>query len=123
MVALARLALAKALCVVFMPSARRTGPLTTMKGALPPVLAVLPCNAYSGWHIALTTATMTGKYSGRQPAITAAIAIFSAVMLRRRTGSTPITSAALRAQLARKCATASSVGAPTGKPSVQPLRW
>ena len=26
------------------------GPLTTMKGALPPVLAVLPCSAYSGWH-------------------------------------------------------------------------
>ena len=42
MLALARLALASALCVEFMPSLPRIGPFTTMKGALPPVLAVLP---------------------------------------------------------------------------------
>ena len=45
MVALARLPLPSALCVQFMPIFWRIGPLTTMNGALPPVLAVLPCKA------------------------------------------------------------------------------
>ena len=42
-VALARLPWPKALWVAFMPITVRTGPLTTMNGALPPVLALLPC--------------------------------------------------------------------------------
>ena len=42
---------------------------------LPPVLAVLPCKAYSGRHMACRMAMVTAKYSGRQPAITAAIAV------------------------------------------------
>ena len=48
MVALARLPLASALCVAFMPMRRRMGPLTTTNGALPPVLAVQPCSPNSG---------------------------------------------------------------------------
>ena len=122
-VALARLALASALWVVFMASLVRIGPFTTMKGALPPVLAVLPCSPSSGWHSALMIATTTGMYSGRHPAINAAMAIFSAVMRRRRTGSTPMVSLALRLAAARNFITPSSVGGTMGNPSVQPLRW
>ena len=95
-VALARLPLPSTLWVAFMPSARRTGPFTTTNGALPPVLAVLPCRPNSGSHIALTIAITTGRYSGRQPAITAAMATFSAVIRRRRTGSMPTTSSGAR---------------------------
>ena len=73
--------------------------------------------------MALTIATVTGKYSGRQPAMTEAIATFSALMLRRRTGSTPMMSEGARRAAARNRATASSVGGTTGRPSVQPLRW
>src|SRR5207253_4899994 len=76
MVAFARLALASALCVAFMPIAFRIGPLTTMNGALPPVEAETPCSPYAVSHSARTTASTTGMYSGRQPAITAAIATF-----------------------------------------------
>ena len=60
MVALARLPLANTLCVAFMPMALRTGPLTTMNGALPPVLAVLPCMLNRSWHMARSTAATTG---------------------------------------------------------------
>ena len=122
-VALARLALASALCVLLKPSRLRTGPLTMIRGALPPVLAVQPCMPNSGWHIALMTARTTGMYSGRQPAMTAAMATFSALMLRRRTGSTPTRSSALQRPACRNARTASSVGGTIGKPSVQPLRW
>src|SRR5437660_9949675 len=76
MVAFARLALASALCVAFMPIAFRIGPLTTMNGALPPGEAETPCSPYAVSHSARTTASTTGMYSGRQPAITAAIATF-----------------------------------------------
>jgi hypothetical protein len=62
-------------------------------------------------------------YSGRHPAITAAIATFSAVMRRRRTGSTPTTSAGPNPLASTKRRTRSSVGGTIGRPSVQPLRW
>jgi Na+/H+ antiporter NhaD/arsenite permease-like protein len=123
MLALARLALAKALCVAFMPIAVRTGPFTTIIGALPPVLAVLPCRPNCGSHIAFTTARTTGMYSGRQPAITAAMATFSAVMRRRRTGSTPTSSSGCSPTAARNTRTRSSVGGTTGRPSVHPFCW
>ncbi len=122
-VALARLPLASALWVAFIPISRRIGPFTTTKGALPPVLAVQPCSPYSGWHTALTTATTTGMNAGMHPAITAAIAAFSAVMRRRRTGSTPTTSPGSSDAAPRKRRTRSSVGGTIGSPSVQPLRW
>ena len=106
-----------------MPIAVRIGPLTTMNGALPPVLAVLPCRPNSGTHIACTIATTTGMYSGIPPAITAAIATFSAVMRRRRTGSTPTTSSGASATTSTNRRTASSVGGTIGSPSVQPFCW
>ncbi len=60
MVAFARLALASALCVAFMPIAFRIGPLTLMNGALPPVEAETPCSPYAASHSARTTASTTG---------------------------------------------------------------
>ena len=122
-VALARLPFARTLCVAFIPMAVRIGPLTTMNGALPPVLAVLPCSPNSGTHIACTIATTTGMYSGSAPAITAAIATFSAVMRRRRTGSTPTTSSGASRTAPTNRRTASSVGGTIGSPSVQPFCW
>ena len=38
-----------------------------------------PCRLNDGSHAASTAASTTGKYSGRQPAMTALIAIFSTV--------------------------------------------
>ena len=67
-----------------------------------------------------TAATTTGMCSGRQPAITALIATFSAVIATCRfvmkaicaSGSSPTASSIAR--------TAGSVGGTTGRPSVQP---
>ena len=91
-VALARLALASALCVAFMPSSRRIGPLTTSSGALPPVLAEQTVQAGRPRRTSPASAVATtGKDGGRQPAMTASQATFSAVSGRRRTVSMPIT--------------------------------
>ena len=64
-----------------------------------------------------------GINAGVQPAITAAIATFSALMLRRRTGSTPITMLASSRAASRKRAISGAVGGTIGRPSVQPLSW
>ena len=90
MTAVARSLLPSALNVPSIPSSRRTSPLTTMKTAQPPVLAVAPCRVNSSRSIAASAATTTGKCTGRQPAITALTATFSAVIARARTGSTPM---------------------------------
>ena len=92
-------------------------------GFYEPVLAVLPCSPNSGTHIACTIATTTGMYSGSAPAITAAIATFSAVMRRRRTGSTPTTSSGASRTAPTNRRTASSVGGTIGSPSVHPFCW
>ena len=47
--------------------------------AAPPVVACTPAMLKAGSIRALVAATTTGKYSGRQPAITALIATFSRV--------------------------------------------
>ena len=60
-----------------------------MKTAHPPVLAVAPWSVNSSRSIAASAVTTSGKCSGRQPAITALTAAFSAVIARARTGSTP----------------------------------
>ena len=62
-----------------------------------------------------------GKYSGRQPAITALIAAFSAVTARSRTGSWSSTSPAFHGPAASIASTSVSVGGTTGRPSVQPF--
>src|SRR5262245_10555637 len=60
-------------------------------------------------------------YCGKQPAITAFIAIFSTVAGAQRGGTTPITSCGFRLTAAIISPTRSSVGGMIGKPSVQPF--
>ena len=122
MTALARAPPPRALSVALRPMARRTGPLTMTSGALPPVLAALPCSRYAGSHMASTAAATTGRSSGRQPAITAFTATFSAVMTRPRTGSTPRIDSGSSSASSRLRRTSSGVGGTIGSPSVQPLR-
>ena len=55
--------------------------------------------------------------------MTAAIATFSAVMRRRRTGSMATMSAGASPTASRKRRTRASVGGTTGRPSVRPSRW
>ncbi len=69
---------------------------------------------------ARTAATTTGKYSGRQPAITALIAACSAVTVTSRVGTVPRTASGARPAVARKASTFSGVAGTTGRPSVQP---
>ncbi len=88
--AVARSLLPSALNVPPAPSSRRIGPFSTTSTAQPPVLAVAPCIRKSSCIIAIQAVTTTGKCMGRQPAITALTASFSAVMARPRTGSMPI---------------------------------
>ena len=90
MTAVARSLLPSALNVPSIPISRRASPLTTTNTAQPPVLAVAPCRVNSSRSIAVSAVTTMGKCAGRQPAITALTATFSAVMARARTGSTPM---------------------------------
>src|SRR5437763_1765525 len=60
-------------------SLARRGPFTTTSGAGALVVAETPCRSKASSHTASTAATTTGRYSGRQPAITALTAIFSTV--------------------------------------------
>ena len=69
---------------------------------------------------ASTAATTTGKYSGRQPAITAFVASFSRVASPFFGGSTATTSFAGFPYAASIAATRSWVGGTIGSPSVQP---
>src|SRR5947208_1288321 len=61
------------------PSRPAIGPLTMTIGAAPPVVHAVEPTWKSGWSTARTLASTTGKYSGRQPAITAFAATFSTV--------------------------------------------
>src|SRR5215468_7117974 len=60
-------------------------------------------------------------YCGKQPAMTAFMAIFSTVAGAQRGGTIPITSCGLRLTAAIIWPTRSSVGGIIGKPSVQPF--
>ena len=72
-------------------------------------------------NIACHAVATTGKCIGRQPAMTALTASFSAVMGCSRTGSTAMSWSGAIPAHSRHAATASSVGGTTGSPSVQPL--
>src|SRR5438552_10598309 len=98
----------------------RIGPLTTTSVAEPPVLVMAPCSVNAGSAIARNAASSTGMYSGRQPASTALIATFSAVIERRRVASTSTTSSGACPAAARNRRTAGAVAGTTGSPSVQP---
>ena len=87
----------------------------------PPVLAVGPWSMKGSASMAVKAATVTGKCIGRQPAMTALTANFSAVMARSRTGSTPTRWSGGSIAHSRQAATASAVGGTMGRPSVQPL--
>src|SRR5262245_60013315 len=60
-------------------------------------------------------------YCGKQPAMTALVAIFSTVAGAQRGGTTPITSCGFRLTAAIIWPPRSSVGGMIGKPSVQPF--
>ena len=63
----------------FIPSYPAKGPLAMMIRAAPPVVTDTPATLNSSASTASTAATTTGKYSGRQPAMTELIATFSRV--------------------------------------------
>src|SRR5581483_8447860 len=67
-----------------------------------------------------SAASTSGKYSGRQPAMTALAAIFSTVAMPLSGGITPSTASRANPPAAIIAATAASVGASAGSPSDQP---
>ena len=79
-----------------MPMARVPGPLHTMTGPTGMVVASTPWMLNSSLHTASTAAITHGRYSGRQPAITALIAIFSIVTSTRSGGTIATTSSGAR---------------------------
>ena len=109
------------LCPLANPNWWRMGPLTMINGADPAVLADVPCRLNSGATMHSTAVSTTGMYSARHPAITAAMATFSTVITRPRTGSVLSTSPGSRCAASRNRSTRSSVGGITGRPSVQPF--
>jgi hypothetical protein len=119
-VAFARQPGPKTLPPALKPRRWRIGPLTTTSVADPPVLVIAPCSVNAGSAIASSAAINTGMYSGRQPASTALIATFSAVIVRRRVGSARTTSAGSRPAASRNRHTESGVAGTTGRPSAQP---
>jgi hypothetical protein len=92
--------------------------LTITMSAAPPVLVAGPWSLNSGSPMAESTAPTTGKYTGRQPAMTALIAACHAVTARSRTGSWSSTSSARHGPPASIRSTSAAVGGTTGRPSV-----
>ncbi len=78
-----------------MPIARVPGPLATITGPTGIVVARTPWMLNSSLHTASTAVSTHGRYSGRQPAITAAIATFSTVTSARSGGTVATTAAGL----------------------------
>ena len=70
--------------------------------------------------MAATPATMTGKYAGRQPAITALMARRSTVASPQLGGSWATTCWGSRLVAASMASTRSGVGGVMGRPSLQP---
>ncbi len=123
MTAVARSLWPRALKLPAAPSSRRIGPFSTIRTAQPPVEEVAPCSRNSSASMAVKAVSTGGKCIGRQPAMTALTASFSAVMGVARTGSMPSNwSGGIIAQSRQAC-TASAVGGTIGNPSVQPLAW
>ena len=71
--------------------------------------------------MASISATSTGMYSGRHPAITPLIAIVRTVALRRSGSNTPSCSSASRSVVRRNASTRAAVGGTIGNPSLQPF--
>src|SRR6266550_2257766 len=118
MVALARQPGPKTPAAQLTPSFPRTGPLITTSGVGALVVAETPCRSNAGSQMASTAAMTTGRYSGRQPAITALIAIFSTVAGAHSGGIEPITSCGSRLVPSSILSTRSAVGGTMGNPSL-----
>ena len=71
----------------FIPIRRVPGPLQTITGPTGIVVASSPCMLNSSVHTASTAVSTHGRYSGRHPAITAAMATFSTVTSTRSGGT------------------------------------
>ena len=120
MVMLARLPWPSTLTPLFIPIAREPGPLHTITGPTGIVVASTPCILNSSVHTAFSAAITHGRYSGRQPAMTALIAIFSTVSSTKSGGAiATMSEGASEVPLSMRI-TRSGVGGTTGKPSVQP---
>src|SRR5262249_19730061 len=104
----------------FSPIWRASGPLTSTSGAWGPVDMAAMRRKNRGAAPASTAAIPTGRCSGRQPAMTALMAIFSTVARPKPGSSTATTSAGARRVPASMRATRSGVGGTSGKPSLQP---
>ena len=109
-----------ALPAPFMPMALVPGPLAMITGPTGIVVASTPWMLNSSLQIASTAVITHGRYSGRHPAMTAAMAIFSTVTSTRSGGTVATMSWASRLVPSSMRSTRSSVGGTTGSPSVQP---
>src|SRR3989454_12558884 len=98
----------------------RAGPLTMKMGATASVVPEIPTRSNASSHIARTAATTTGMYSGRQPAITALIAIFSIVARPLAGAALAVGSSAGRADAPRLPAARPRGGGPAGRPAGAP---
>src|SRR5438034_5295467 len=119
-VALARQPGPKTPAAQLMSSALRAGPLTMKSGEWKLVVADTPWRSKASSHMASTPAMTTGMYSGRQPAITALMAIFSTEARPKLGGTNAISSPASRPDPATMAPTRARVGGTTGSPSVTP---
>src|SRR5436309_6164603 len=120
MVALARRPGPNTPAAQLMSRAMRAGPLTMKRGEWKLVVADTPWRSKASSHMASTPAISTGMYSGRQPAMTALMAIFSTEARPKLGGTNAISSPASRPDPATMVATRSRVGGTTGSPSVTP---
>ena len=120
MVALARHPGPKTPVLELTSSALRTGPFTMSRGATASVVPDTPTRAKAGSQIASTPAITTGMYSGRQPAMTALMAIFSTVARPSRGATRATSSSPCRRLASTAAATRVAVGGTTGSPSVTP---
>ena len=105
---------------MFIPSRRRTGPLTMTAGDAPMVVAITPWTLNSSVQAASSAVMTTGRYSGFAPAITALMATFSTVAGAMFGGTCATTSCGSRPVPRSIRRTRSGVGGTTGRPSVSP---
>src|SRR5882724_10824896 len=103
-----------------MSSAPRIGPFTITSGATASVVPDTPSRQNRSSQTASTAASTTGRYSGRQPAITALTAIFSTVARPKLGGISATSSSRERPEAATAAATRAAVGGTAGSPSVTP---
>src|SRR5437870_2470952 len=102
------------------PISRPTGPLTMSTGLAGFVVPWMPYRLNCLLRIAFTAVTITGKYSGLHPAITALTASVAIVASPQRGGIGPSEKDGSRSLKISIRATRSSVGGTIGIPSVQP---